>query len=93
MKKTKEELLESLKAYIGEDTSDASISLIEDVSDSMETDTEDWKSRYEENDRNWRKKYKERFYGKPVEEDDDFSEPDEPKKKLRFEDLFEEVKR
>lgn len=89
MRLSKNELLEKVKAYIGEDTSDESISLIEDVSDSYDEENMNWKDRYEENDKNWRKKYTERFYGQIPE----FEEEDlEPKKKTRFEDLFEEVK-
>ena len=91
MKRTKEELLEQFKTIIGEDVSDTSIGFIEDLSDSFVEDTEDWKSKYEENDKNWRKKYAERFYGK-VEENEEDNYFDEKPKKLRFEDLFEEVK-
>lgn len=89
MRLSKNDLLEKVKAYIGEDTSDESISLIEDVSDSIDEENMNWKDRYEENDKNWRKKYTERFYGKipEIEEEDP-----EPKKKTRFEDLFEEVR-
>lgn len=92
MKKTKDELLEQFKAIIGEDMSDNSIGFIEDLTDSFNDDeAEDWKAKYEENDKNWRKKYTERFYGKVDEKEEDDYFDDKPKK-LRYEDLFEEVK-
>lgn len=93
MKKTKDELLEQFKAIIGEDMSDTSIGFIEDLTDSFveKDETEDWKAKYEENDKNWRKKYTERFYGKVDEKEEEDYFDDKPKK-LRYEDLFEEVK-
>lgn len=92
MKKTKDELLEQFKAIIGEDMSDSSIGFIEDLTDSFnDSETEDWKAKYEENDKNWRKKYTERFYGKVDEKEEEDYFDDKPKK-LRYEDLFEEVK-
>lgn len=59
----KDELLGKLKAYLGEDTSDEAIALVEDVSDTVSEGTLDWKAKYTENDENWRRKYKERFFG------------------------------
>ena len=92
MKKTKEELLEQFKTIIGEDMSDTSIGFIEDLTDSFnDSEAEDWKAKYEENDKNWRKKYTERFYGKVDEKEEEDYFDDKPKK-LRYEDLFEEVK-
>lgn len=98
--KTKEELLESIKSRIGEDTSDEAIALIEDVSDTyadMETritEAGDWKNRYEENDKAWREKYKERFFNaeelpKSGAESIDIDDtPDVEQKTLSFEELF-----
>ena len=64
MKKTKAEIMESLKSILGENTSDEAIALIEDVSDTLDSmnDTTDWKQKYEEKDAEWRKKYTERFF-------------------------------
>lgn len=94
--KTRDELLESIKARVGENTDDETIAFLEDVTDTL-TDYEekakgdgvDWKNKYEENDKMWRQKYTERFFsGEPHN-----TEPPEPKKYekiTRFEDLFTE---
>lgn len=101
MVKTKTELLDIIKAKVGESTSDEDISLIEDINDTF-TDLEtrvseagDWKAKYEENDATWRQKYKDRFFNKPVEENaeisDDMDKADEgTHETLKFEDLFTE---
>lgn len=90
MKLSKEELIEKVKAYVGDRTDDETISLIEDISDSMEVadDDENWKEKYEELDNQWREKYIARF-SEPsnVVEDDIKSEPVETNS---YEDLFEE---
>lgn len=93
--KTKEELLESIKSRIGDDTSDETITFLEDVADTLtdyeekaKDNGEDWKTKYEENDKSWREKYRERFFSKKVE-DEDFEEEDKPKS-LSYDDLFEE---
>ena len=95
--KSKEELLESIKGLLADDTSDESIALLEDITDSFDaqktaTDTEDWKKKYEENDREWRKKYRDRFFSTGSEDvpqpKELQAEPDNSPK--RFEDLFKE---
>ena len=97
--KTREEILESVKARVGEQTDDETISFLEDISDTLtdlETrangDGEDWKTKYEENDREWRRKYTERFFStepNPKPEPNPSPNP-EPEKPKRFEDLFTE---
>ena len=90
--KTREELLESIRARVGEQTDDETISFLEDVTDTLtdfETrangDGENWEQRYKDNEAEWRKKYTERFFS---------SEPTDPKPKddemkpKTFEDLF-----
>lgn len=96
---THEELMNSLRARMGEDTSDESITFIENVQDTL-ADFEtrlsgqtDWQRRYEENDRAWRQRYTDRFF---KTESDDIPEDVLPSdvnkpKQLRFEDLFKEV--
>lgn len=95
--KSKEELLESIKGLLADDTSDASIALLEDITDSFDaqktsTETEDWKKKYEENDREWRQKYRDRFFSTGSEDvpqpKELQPEPDNSPKK--FEDLFKE---
>lgn len=92
--KTKAELLELVKARIGDDTSDEALAIIEDVTDTLDdyetriADSGDWKARYEQNDADWRKKYKERFFA-PTEEPEEIDEPEEEvEEKRTFEDLF-----
>lgn len=91
--KTKAELLELVKARIGDDTSDEALAIIEDVTDTLDdyetrvADAGDWKARYEQNDAEWRKKYKERFFA-PTEEPEEIDEPEEVEEKRTFEDLF-----
>lgn len=92
--KSKEDLIASIKAVIGEDTTDESLSLLEDVSDtftSFETETKDktdWKAKYNELDESWRKKYRDRFMNGSVDEEDDFSEVVERKVPRTYADLF-----
>lgn len=92
--KSKDDLIASIKAVIGEDTTDESLTLLEDVSDtftSFENETKDktdWKAKYNELDSSWRKKYRDRFMNGPADEEDDFSEEEERKVPRRYEDLF-----
>lgn len=91
--KSKEDLIASIKAVIGEDTTDESLSLLEDVSDtftSFESETKDktdWKTKYDELDKSWRQKYRDRFMSGSAE-DDDFSEEEERKVPRTYADLF-----
>lgn len=94
--RSKEELMESIRARIGDDQSDEAIALLEDVADTyadMETrangDGEDWKTKYETNDAAWRQKYRDRFFGKGSEQD---NEPDDQpeRKPMTYEELFKE---
>lgn len=93
--KTKDDILNELKAKFGDDTSDETLSLIEDVSDTYDDMTNkvqesgNWKAKYEENDKAWREKYRDRFYShidpEPEPEPDPEPENDGPK---TFDDLF-----
>ena len=93
--KSKEEILDIVKKYVGDDTSDEALGFIEDISDTLESreNGEDWKTRFEENDAEWRRKYKERFFEakEVVPEDGDEireTETDEGVK-TKFEELFD----
>ena len=95
--KSKDEILESLKSRIGEDTSDEAISILEDVEDTLNsltnTEAENWKQKYEENDAQWRQRYKDRFFSKGDTEDDDPYSDEEPvADQLTYDKLFEEGK-
>jgi hypothetical protein len=96
--KTREEILESIKARLGEKPDDESILFLENVTDTLDDfekrakgDGTDWKSKYEENDANWRKKYTERFFSvepEPEPKPEPKPEPDDTPR--TFSDLFKE---
>jgi len=89
MIRTKEELLSSIPALVGEERTEAdeTIAFLEDISDTLDNLSgqiaEDYKTKYEESeakyselDKTWRKKFVDRFMkGEPEPEPD---EPDEP---------------
>lgn len=94
MVRGKDDLLNSLRERLGEQTDDVSLAILEDVSDTIDdyekrtNDNTNWKEKYEENDAEWRQKYRDRFFNtgsEDVPEDDDEPETSKP---LRFEDLF-----
>lgn len=86
------ELLEKVKAYVGDRTDDETIEIIEDISDSFDTsDADEWKKKYEDNDKMWRDKYVSRFYDKKEEELETPTEHEEVEKEYNsYNDLFEE---
>lgn len=96
--KTREEILESVRARVGEQTDDETIAFIEDISDTL-TDLEtkekgdgtDWKTKYEENDAEWRKKYTERFYSSDPNPAIEPPIPDDAPKPKTFAELFTTV--
>lgn len=91
--RTRDEIMETIRARIGESTDDNDISFLEDMTDTLNdyetriSDSGNWKERYEENDREWRERYKERFFN-----DENSPEPDpkqeEHKVPKTYEDLF-----
>ena len=91
---TTEQLMESIKARVGDDTSDDTLAFIENVNDTIEDFTTnkniDWKKKYEENDAAWRQKYKDRFFNSSNEDKDDDFEEEEKKKPMTYEALFKE---
>lgn len=95
--RTKEEILERIKAKLGDDNSDETISIIEDISDTMDDynakvkDSTDWKAKAEQIDAEWREKYKERFFSGSVD-DKSIVEPEEEVEvtNYRYENLFKE---
>ena len=96
--KTREEILEDVKARVGEQTDDEVIAFIEDITDTLsdletkaQGDGTDWKYKYEENDATWRKKYTERFYSSSPDDNHQINEPDEEPKPKTFAELFTTV--
>lgn len=96
--KTKDELLESLRAILGESTDDVSLSLLEDVSDTIDDyvrrveSVTDWESKYNELDAEWRQKYRDRFYTTEPKEDIDTDIVDGGERYYDYGELFEEKK-
>lgn len=89
MKKTLEELQETYKAIIGDNTSDEALSFLEDITDSYSLPTVDWEAKYKENDAQWRQKYRDRFFTDVKQEDDTYEQAPEPAPmKTKFEELF-----
>lgn len=93
--RTREELLESIRSRVGEQTDDETISFLEDVTDTLadletraKDDGENWEQRYKDNDAEWRKKYTERFFSSEPAEPADPKLKDEEMKPKTFEDLF-----
>ena len=74
--KNVDEIIESFKTIVGENTDDAVVNFLEDIADTFASfeDSENWQTKYEENDREWRKKYIARFSNNPDGEPD--GEPD-----------------
>lgn len=101
MIKSKDEILASITARIGDDTSDDAISLLEDVTDTLEeyerktNDQTNWEQKYNDNDKMWREKYKERFLSDAEtgkESSEDFGDNESENSPKTFEDLFTTVK-
>ena len=99
--RTSEEIMETLRTRVGEDTSDDALSFIEDVQDTLNSlsnnDNENWKQKYEENDAQWRQKYRDRFFSgveneklPPEAKDPEPTEPDRATT-IQVNDLFTEV--
>ena len=97
--KTRQELLDAIKHYIGDAITDEALTMLEDATDTLTAPEEDWETKYKELDKSWRTRYRERFESGnlPTESEtnvqplDDTSKQ-EPEKPKTFESLFEEVK-
>ena len=96
--RSKEEILESIKAKFADDSTDEAISIIEDINDTLAdleaktADATDWKAKAEQIDAEWREKYKERFFSGPVEDDKTILEPEKEVQDTdyTYENLFKE---
>lgn len=94
--KSREDLLKSLNALIGDNSTDENLAILEDVTDTLKdyeektADQTDWKSKYEQNDADWRKKYKERFLSGETIKDEQEEDVIKDSKTLTFDSLFKE---
>lgn len=93
--KTREELIASISALIGEDTSDEAIAFIENVTDTLNNyeakangDGTDWKAEAERIDKEWREKYISRFTAGGT--DETINKETGEHKTYTYEELFEE---
>ena len=65
--RSRDELINAVSAFLGEEPDETGIELLEDVTDTLDdyvlktSDQTDWKAKYEENDAAWKRKYVERF--------------------------------
>ena len=89
-KRTLEELQESFKNLMGENTSDEALSFLEDMTDTYAKPDVDWEAKYKENDASWRQKYRDRFFSDVKPEQDNFIDDEKPAMKTKFEELFKE---
>lgn len=95
--KTKDELIQSLNAVLGDNASDEALALMEDVSDTLDDkaakDGVDWEQKYRENDAAWRTRYRDRFMNNAdnndLPNDDPIINP-APAERPTFENLFKE---
>nr|DAW97090.1 MAG TPA: hypothetical protein [Caudoviricetes sp.] len=96
--KTKDELIQSLNAVLGDNASDEALALMEDVSDTLDDNAArgavDWEQKYRENDAAWRARYRDRFMNNA----DNNAQPDidpiinpAPVERPTFENLFKEA--
>ena len=95
--KTKDELIQSLNAVLGDNASDEALALMEDVSDTLDDSTAkgavDWEQKYRENDAAWRTRYRDRFMNNAdnnVQPDVDPIINPVPAERLTFDNLFKE---
>lgn len=90
MKRSKEELLQSLKGFIGEDESENAIAFLEDFFDSFADNSEELvevTNKYN----SLKKRYKERFFGEGDEgEKLAEDEIEDKEKEIKIKDLFTE---
>lgn len=95
--KTKDELIQSLNAVLGDNASDEALALMEDVSDTLDDSTArgavDWEQKYRENDAAWRARYRDRFMNNADNNDQPDVDPiinPVPAERPTFENLFKE---
>ena len=98
--KTRDDLLKSLNALFGDDSTDENLSILEDITDTLDdyekktADKTDWKTKYEQNDADWRKKYRDRFMttdkNDANDNEDNEDEGDEDEALHTFDTLFKE---
>ena len=96
--KTKDELIQSLNAVLGDNASDEALALMEDVSDTLDDNKAkgavDWEQKYRENDAAWRTRYRDRFMNNVDNNDQPDVDPiinPATAERLTYENLFKEA--
>lgn len=86
--RTKDELMNSLKDFLGDNTSDEAIALVQDISDTLGDSNAqtvaDLRQQLVDQDNTWRKKYRDAFFSGTPDKD----EEEQPKRPRTFEELF-----
>ena len=65
---SRDDFFNRLQDYVGDDSSDRAISLVEDMTDTYNSfaerkdDSDEWEKKYYDNDRSWRERYRRRFF-------------------------------
>lgn len=94
----RDEYFNRLQDYVGDDTSDKALTLVEDFTDTYnsfderKSDEVDWEKKYHENDKAWRERYTRRFFtGNSVVPGLDEVEPEEKvtAENISVDDIFE----
>lgn len=94
--KTTDEIRTALTGVLGDNPSDAGLTLLEDVTDTLASLTgsgsaHDWEQKYKDNDAAWRKRYIDRFNAPSDDDADSKKNNDNDAKPMTFESLFKEV--
>lgn len=93
---TQEQFMESLRAQIGDDTSDEALAFVQNMSDTYNDlsnqvkESGNWEQKYRENDTEWRRKYKDAFFKTPSHEEQQNDSPDA--NTITINNLFKEGK-
>jgi hypothetical protein len=94
MRLSKDEYLQRLQSFVGDNTNEDALSLIEDFTDtyneleSASNPSVNWEQKYKENDEAWKKKYRDRFFNPPAPEETKPEQPEEDEKEITINDLF-----
>lgn len=86
--KTKDELMTTLKDFLGDNTSDEAIALVQDISDTLGDSNAqtvaELRQQLVDQDNSWRKKYRDTFFSGTSDKD----EEEKPTRPRTFEELF-----
>lgn len=96
MVKTKDEIMEEIRAYIGDRSDDQTIALVENISDTIDDYAAhgDYDTKLMAVEEKWRKKYMERFFEgdkeEKISEVKEEKEDNDKSEEIKIEDLYTE---